>query len=212
LSFELFEMLWHQKDRVWHDIVTLDESWFYFTTGHEWIWFSEGTEAPERERIIIQSRKMMVTIDWNPTGFYRIVALPKGTKLNPDYYISHIFHPPTEWRRSQIGGSDRRLHVYADNARPHTAKKVTEFLAGNGMKRASHPPYSLDLAPCDFYVFGYIKDRLAGASSEEPDQLLQAIDAIFQSIKKSTVECVSQKWMDRLAQCCMAVGGFVEAA
>jgi hypothetical protein len=35
LSFEFFEMLQHQKDRAWHDIVTLDESWFYFKTDHE---------------------------------------------------------------------------------------------------------------------------------------------------------------------------------
>jgi hypothetical protein len=28
LSFELFEMLQHEKDRAWHDIVTFDESWF----------------------------------------------------------------------------------------------------------------------------------------------------------------------------------------
>jgi hypothetical protein len=55
-------MLQHQKDRAWHDIVTLDDSWFYFTTDHERIWHPEGTEAPERERITVQSRKMMVTI------------------------------------------------------------------------------------------------------------------------------------------------------
>jgi transposase len=102
------------------------------------------------------------------------------------------------------------LHVHADNAGSHTEKKVTEFLAGNDMKRAFQPPDSPDLAPCDFYLFGYIKDRLADASFEELDQLLQAIDAIFQSIDKATLERVFQEWMYRLAQCCVAVGGLVE--
>jgi hypothetical protein len=36
------------------------------------------------------------------------------------------------------------------------------------------------------------------------------IDAIFQSIAKTTFECVFQEWMDRLAQCCVKVGGSVE--
>jgi hypothetical protein len=36
------------------------------------------------------------------------------------------------------------------------------------------------------------------------------IDAIFQSIEKATLERVFQKWMDRLAQCCVAVGGSVD--
>jgi hypothetical protein len=78
----------------------------------------------------------MATIVWNPTGFYRIVAIPKGMKFNADYEISHILGPLAEWRRSQIGGLGRRLHVHRDNARPDTAKKVTEFLAGNSIKRA----------------------------------------------------------------------------
>jgi hypothetical protein len=59
-------------------------------------------------------------------------------------------------------------------------------------------------------LFGYIKGRFAGASFEEPDQLLRAIDAIFQSIENATLEHVFQEWMDRLAQCCVAVGDFIE--
>jgi hypothetical protein len=55
-------MFQRQKDRAWYDIITLNEPWFYFTTGHEWIWFPEGTESPERERITVQSRKIVVTI------------------------------------------------------------------------------------------------------------------------------------------------------
>jgi hypothetical protein len=36
---------------------------------------------------------------------------------------------------------------------------------------------------------------------------LQAIDAIFQSIENATLERVFQEWMDRLAQCCVTIGG-----
>jgi hypothetical protein len=156
---------------------------------------------------------MIVAIIWNPAGSYRIVVLPKGMKFDAEYYnyISHILDPIAEWRRSQVGRSDRRLHVHADNVHPHTAKKVAEFLAGNGMRRVPHPPYSPDPAPCDFYLFGYIKGRLADASLEVPDQLLQAIDAISQPIGKAKLERVFQEWMHRLAQCCVAVGDLVES-
>jgi DNA-binding transcriptional ArsR family regulator len=57
LLFELFAMLQHQKDREGYDIVTLNESRSYFMIVHERICLPEGTEAPERERITIQSRK-----------------------------------------------------------------------------------------------------------------------------------------------------------
>jgi transposase len=102
------------------------------------------------------------------------------------------------------------LHVHAGNPHPHTAKKVREFLAGSGMKRAPQPPYSPDLAPCEFHLCWYIKDRLAGASFKEPNQLLQAIDAMFQSIERVTLECMFQEWIDKLAQCCVAVGDLLE--
>jgi hypothetical protein len=39
---------------------------------------------------------------------------------------------------------------------------------------------------------------------------LQATDAIFQSIEEAVLERVFQEWMDRLAQCCVAVGGLGE--
>jgi hypothetical protein len=68
------------------------------------------------------------------------------------------------------------------------------------MKRGLHRPYSPDLAPGDFYLFGYIKVRLVGASFEEPDQLLHAIDAIVQSTEKVTLGRVFHEWMDRLSE------------
>jgi hypothetical protein len=199
-------MLHHQKDRAWHDIVTLNECWFYFTTDHEWIWLPEGTEDPERERVTVQSRKMMMTIVWNHTGFYRIVAIPKGMKFNMDHYISHILNPLSEWRSSQVGS---KVACPVDSARSHNAKKVTEFSAGNGIKRPPHRSYSPNQASCDFYLLGYIKDRLAGALFEEPDQLLQLIDGMVPSIEKATLECMFQEWTDRLGQYCVAVGGSV---
>jgi hypothetical protein len=96
-------MLQHQKDREWHDIVTLNEFWFYFTTDQERMWLPEGTEAPEKKQVIVQSRRMMVTIVWNPTRFCRIVALPKGMKFNADHYIPQILDPLAEWQSSQVG-------------------------------------------------------------------------------------------------------------
>jgi hypothetical protein len=51
---------------------------------------------PRRERITVQSRKTRVTSVWNPTEFYRIVALPKGMKFNAEHYISliYVIHSP----------------------------------------------------------------------------------------------------------------------
>jgi hypothetical protein len=55
------------------------------------------------------------------------------------------------------------------------------------------PAVDRDASQSKGLEFGYIKGRLPGASFEESDQLLQEIDAIFQSIEEATLEHVFQQ-------------------
>jgi hypothetical protein len=47
LSRRLLRMLEVQRDRAWHDIVTLDESWFYLSTVYEFVWLPRDEEFPK---------------------------------------------------------------------------------------------------------------------------------------------------------------------
>jgi hypothetical protein len=78
------------------------------------------------------------------------------------------------------------------------------------MKSAPHPPYSLDLAPSDFYLFGYVKRCLAGLSFEDADQRLAAVQGIRESIEKVTLPAVFLDWMDRLKKCVATNGKYTE--
>jgi hypothetical protein len=98
--------------------VTLDESWFYFTKDHEQIWLPSEGRVPEKERKMIQSPKLMLTIAWNPAGFYVIAFLPKGRKFNAQYYLSQVLDPLVQWHLTRGGRrSNRNLIVHAANAR-----------------------------------------------------------------------------------------------
>ena len=44
-------------------------------------------------------------------------------------------------------------HFQQDNAPVHNFILVTDYLTKMGIKTVSHPPYSPDLAPCDFWLF-----------------------------------------------------------
>jgi hypothetical protein len=52
------------------------------------------------------------------------------------------------------------------------------------MKSAPHPPYFPDLAPSDFYLFGYVKMCLAGLLFEDVDQFLAAVEGGLDGIEK----------------------------
>jgi hypothetical protein len=66
----------------------------------------------------------------------------------------------------------------------------------NGMGRTDNPPYSPDLAPSDFYLFGDGKSKLSGTTFDERRDLLSALEAFLRSIEKSTLDRVffSNRW------------------
>ncbi|UYV67210.1 hypothetical protein LAZ67_4004410 [Cordylochernes scorpioides] len=63
-------------------------------------------------------------------------------------------------RSERWQNNDWILHV--DNARPHTAHVVLQFLAKHSTIQIPHPPYSPDLAPNDFFLYSKLKMKLKG--------------------------------------------------
>ena len=49
-----------------------------------------------------------------------------------------------------------------DNTRPHTANLVRDKLQKFDWETPQHPPYSPDLPPCDFHIFGDKKKDIRG--------------------------------------------------
>ena len=60
-----------------------------------------------------------------------------------------------EKRRKQRETRSWLLHL--DNAPAHNAVGIREFLAKNNIAVLEQPPYSPDLAPCDFFLFPKLK-------------------------------------------------------
>jgi hypothetical protein len=76
------------------------------------------------------------------------------------------------------------LWLYADDFRPDTAKVSTDYITRNGMKRALHPPYSPDLAPSDFFLFGCVKRKLMGYRADSEWEPLVRIGVILAEIAR----------------------------
>ena len=53
---------------------------------------------------------------------------------------------------------------HQDNARPHTAKKTLELIEKFGWEVVPHLPYSPDLEPSDYHLFGPLKNHLRGTT------------------------------------------------
>ena len=66
---------------------------------------------------------------------------------------------------------------------------------GGGM---DWPPYSPDLNPCDFFLWGYLKDRVYRGNPQTIDALKEAITSEIQAIEPSTLHNVIQGFESRL--------------
>jgi hypothetical protein len=84
----------------------------------------------------------------------------------------------------------------------HTPRKMTrDYIDLNRMKQAPHHPYSPDLVPSDFFLFGDIKGKLIEYRAETPSELLVRIRVILAEIPQETLNPVFLEWMERLQKC-----------
>jgi histone-lysine N-methyltransferase SETMAR len=203
-------MLEVQRDQAWHDIVTLDESWFYLSTDHELIWPPRDETVPEGERYAVQSKKLTLIEVWNPRGFDLIDILAKGSKFNGVCCVTEILSPLSKWRSAGAKGDERNLIIHTDNARLHTTQLSDPLFGQNKMKTARHPPYSADLAPSDCRLFGYVNGCLASLSFESADELIEATQGALESIERATLQPVFLEWMHQLRKCITISGEYTD--
>jgi hypothetical protein len=100
----------------------------------------------------------MFTVFFNGTGEYKIAILPEEQKVNPRYLIESVLRPLAKiYYPHGKGTPERRVTLHFDNTLVHNTNGVRENLASFEFSRMAHSPYSLDLASCDFFLFGEIK-------------------------------------------------------
>jgi hypothetical protein len=157
---------------------------------HDLIWLQPDEEIPESERYTVQSEKVMITIFWNLSCFHLIRLPSKDLNFNASYCVPQILDPFSVWRGTQIGRTNRKLIMHPDDARSRTAKVTLDFMERNAMKRALHPPYSPDLTPSDFALFGYVKQLLRGYESTNREAFLYPVEDISRGIEKVILENV----------------------
>ena len=61
-----------------------------------------------------------------------------------------------------------------DNARPHTSLETWESITKLDWTVLPHPPYSPDLAPSDFHLFGPLKHAFRGKKFEDDEAVIHA--------------------------------------
>lgn len=194
-------------------IITGDECWFY----HRKIKKAQSNASwrrsdEEPDTLVRRDRyeaKTMFCIFFRSTGAVQVTYCDKQVTIDNQRYINDCLSPmikAVEKQRPECGVSD--MYLLHDNAKPHVHYNVRSFLESKGLKEIDHPPYSPDLAPCDFWLFDYIKERLD--DEENAESLAKSITKILHSIPVSEYKKTFKKYIERLELCVLAEGDYFE--
>ena len=74
-----------------------------------------------------------------------------------------------------------------------------------GIKTVPQPPYSQDLAPCDFWLFPNLKGKLKGCSYERIEEMKEAVTKVIDTHTQEDFHGAFQKLFERYK--CIAAGG-----
>jgi len=197
-SKALYDILLQAKHEAFANIVTGDESMFQFSYGVNGVWLHEEEEPIEVEKSRMSVKKLMLTVMWGIKGIYLINFLPEHQKFNSEYFVSNILTPmgsmkDSIWPRK----TSRYMWLHLDNCRVHNSKTTDQKLPSIYMKRAPHPAYSPDLAPSDFFLFGFIKGQLRGQLFRSREELEEKITEILNSISLEMIHSFFEEWIHR---------------
>ena len=105
----------------------------------------------------------MLCIWWDIRGPIHYELLKPSEKLNSKKYCQQLDDLKTAVHEKRLEMFNRKdIILHHDNARTHAALRSCQKIAELGWEILSHPPYSPDLAPSDYYLFLSLQNFLRG--------------------------------------------------
>jgi hypothetical protein len=85
-----------------------------------------------------------------------------------------------------------------DNSMCHNGARITEKLEKRQIARAPHSHYSPNITPCDFWLFGILKQKMKERVFQSEEQILTAITESWNELTFEDTQRVFHNWMERL--------------
>ena len=194
-----------------HNIVTEDETPLcLYVPGDRQVskeWKFPGKTETRKLRSGTSHRKaIMLSVFWDSTGIIHVDFANRATKINGNYYASLL--ETTRSKRRKPYNHD--LYLLHDNAPVHTSNVAQRSIERNDFVQLPHPPYSPDLAPSDFYLFGHLKRFLKGKHFVNIDALRDATEDFFSSCTPEFFEKAFDDLIRRWKKCIELKGLYVE--
>ncbi len=162
-------------------VITCDETWLSTfemeTKRQSSVWLEPGQDRPTKARSNGWAKKTMMTLFFDEMGVVWVEFMPPKMTITSEAFIGTLrrFKEAVRKKRPKLwapsNGNKHSFLLHMDNASAHTAAPTETKMAEWGIRIVSHPPYSPDLAPCDYAIFPKLKEVLRGIKFDTVKQL-----------------------------------------
>lgn len=140
----------HWTENEWANVLFTDESRYCLRSsdGRERVWRRRGERYAEctfSAKVSFQGGSVMVWGGISAETRTQLYVLQRGT-LNAERYVRDILEPHVAPHRYLIGAN---FLLMQDNARPHVARVVQEYLNEENIQKMEWPAHSPDLNPIE---------------------------------------------------------------
>ncbi len=133
--------------------------------------------------------------------------------VDSDIYINSLqqMREALRKKRPQLW-KDCSFILLQDNASPHMSLPTADFLFQVDMAESlwSHPQYSLDLSPCDYWAFPILKSHIRGHRFKSLDDVKTAVKRTLKEIPVSEYQDCFDKLLVWYRKCVQAGGNYFE--
>jgi transposase len=136
--------------------------------------------------------------------------LTKRRIINAEDYSALLEGPVKAAIRNKIKRAQISVSFLQDNARPHVAARTMETIQKLKWNVLPHPPYSPDLAPLDYHLFGPLKEHLGGKTFRNNEDVIQDVQEWLHWQPKNFSLSSIRKLPDRWRNCIAKQGDYVE--
>jgi hypothetical protein len=149
---------------------------------------------------MITAPKTMATVFIGIHGVIFIDWLQPGEKFNRGYFCEKILESFSQVLHLGRGAGSPRPTVHLDNAALHQPALTENCFPNSQFRHAPQLPYSPDISPCDFLLFGDLETKRKGVELESMEKLQDRVKELFGQVTSETMQRVYEYPIGRLNQ------------
>jgi histone-lysine N-methyltransferase SETMAR len=155
----------------------MDETWVHYFTPEgkhsSMQWRHPGSPKSKKAKTTFSAGKVMATVFWDSKAVMYMDFLTQHHTINTEYCSALLEGPVKAAIRNKRKRVQTSVSFLQDNARPQVAAHTMETIQKLKWNILPQPPYSPDLAPSDYHLFGPLKEHLGGKRFRNNEEVIQ---------------------------------------